>query len=221
MVVDGETIVVLVLVLVLGVVAAIVARNLWRPAEHDAGRSRTAGSGRDRPARSVGAPAVAGEDPYAGLAPAHVLTPAPMLWDDELGREVTLRDWLRNTCYARPHVWNEVVAEFYSRAAADPHVAEFFGPTLARPDGMNHLQNHFLRALLLVTGSGVSVGVVRKLRERHATVRDHRGLPIDDATYDQVLGVLVEVLREHGVPESGIAQLASTVAPLRGALVVG
>ena len=160
-------------------------------------------------------------DPYEGLPANHVLTRPPMVRDPELNRDVTLRDWLRNRYYAQPNVWNGVVAEFYTRAAANPRVAEYFAPTLSKPNGMTDLQNHFLRALLLVTSSGVSVGVVRTLRARHSTVRNLSGGPIDSETYDHVLGVLVEILREHGVPDEGISQLATTVAPLRGAVAVG
>ena len=74
-----------------------------------------------------------------------------------------MRDWLRHL--AGPDAWSEVVSRFYNRAATDPDITGYFtGVDLAR------LQRHFLAALMIVTGQGVTVGVVRRMHAAHAGV---------------------------------------------------
>lgn len=125
----------------------------------------------------------------------------------------TLRDWLVHHV-KREGVWAEVVAEFYSRAAAVPAVADYF-----RNTDMSRLQLHFTRALVIVTHTGVTENMIANVSQRHTTVRSSAGTPITGKVYDQVIGTLVDVLRAYEVPSRGITALADTVAPFRAALV--
>jgi hypothetical protein len=91
-----------------------------------------------------------------------------------------LRDWLRHL--AGPDAWSEVVSRFYDRAAADPDIAGYFtGVDPAR------LQRHFLAALMIVTGQGVTVGVVRRMHAAHAGVCTPTGQPITEATWNATI----------------------------------
>jgi hemoglobin len=123
-----------------------------------------------------------------------------------------LRDWLRHL--AGPDAWSEVVSRFYDRAAADPDIAGYFtGVDLAR------LQRHFLAALMIVTGQGVTVGVVRRMHAAHAGVCTPTGQPITEATWNATIGVLAGVLAELGTPPATLIALATTIAPIRAAII--
>lgn len=152
-------------------------------------------------------------DPYGALPDSHLLAPAPTAATRD-GRTVTLAEWLRRET-GRDGVWTDVVAEFYSRAAAAPAVAGYFaGVDLAQ------LQRHFLAALVMVTGRGMTVGTVRRMGAAHADVRDPGGRAVTGEVWAAVLGTLVGVLAEHGVPATTLGQLGAAVAPLRAAIVV-
>jgi truncated hemoglobin YjbI len=95
-----------------------------------------------------------------------------------------LRDWLRH--FAGPDAWSQVVLRFYARAAADPNIAGYF----TRVD-IDQLQRHFLAALMIVSGQGVTVGVVRRMHTAHAAVRNTTtGQPITDTTWNAGIGAL-------------------------------
>jgi hemoglobin len=147
---------------------------------------------------------------FPGVPDTHLLTECPMV--DAPGGPMPLRDWLRH--FAGVDAWSEVVSRFYTRAAADPDIAGYFtGVDMAR------LQRHFLAALMIVTGQGVTVGVVRRMQAAHAAVRNTHGVPITDATWNAVIGVLAGVLGELGTPPATLVALATTIAPIRTAIV--
>ena len=105
-----------------------------------------------------------------------------------------------------------MVGLFYARAAAD--IADYF-----RDADREQLQRHFLAVLIIVTGQGVTVGLVRRLRRAHAGVCNSRGTPITADVWDTVIGVLAGVLIKFGTPPAALAALAATVAPIRAAIV--
>lgn len=150
-------------------------------------------------------------------APTTALRPvvAAQLSDPPMVDGRTLRNWLVYQT-RRDGVWSEVVAQFYERAAAVPEVADYF-----RNTDMETQQRHFTRALILVTHHGVTQRTLDNLADRHRRVLDSHGRPITPEVYETVIGTLVGVLREHQVPEYGIAELARTIAPFRAALVGG
>ena len=105
-------------------------------------------------------------DLFPGVPDTHLLTTCPTV--DTPDGPLPLRDWLRH--FAGADAWSQVVSRFYTRAAADPDIAGYF----TRVD-IDQLQRHFLAALMIVTGQGVTVGVVRRMHTAHATVRNrHR-----------------------------------------------
>jgi hypothetical protein len=145
--------------------------------------------------------------------PDEVVTEPPMI------DGVTLYQWLTTRSPHRDNVWPLVVREFYERAAAEPAVLAYFHRTLAKPDGMNILQGHFLRALHTVADKGITVGTLRYLRAKHARVDTLAGVPITGPVYDAVIATLVAVLVRYGVPQAGIAALGQTIEPIRAEIV--
>lgn len=121
---------------------------------------------------------------------------------------VTLRAWLFHHHPLQDNVWRDVVIEFYNRAAQDPRVAPYFAST-----DMPVLRQHFTRTLAMVAGQGVRVGDVEYLRRAHA------GRGITGEVWDAVVGTLVAILAEHGVPRRGIDALAATVTSARDIIV--
>jgi hypothetical protein len=111
--------------------------------------------------------------------------------------------------------WDEVVAEFYRRAASYPHIAAYFTGV-----DLDQLQRHFTATMVLVTNSGLTARAVQRMTIAHAAVRTPAGAPITGEVYDQVVAILVEVLVEHGVPDHAITGLARVIDPLRAAIVV-
>jgi hypothetical protein len=81
------------------------------------------------------------------------------------------------------------------------------------------LQRHFLAALMIVTGQGVTVGQVRRMQAAHTGVRNSKGEPITSAVWDTVIGVLAGVLGELGTPAATLTALGATIAPIRAAIV--
>jgi truncated hemoglobin YjbI len=148
---------------------------------------------------------------YPGKLDTDLITECPMV--DAPGGAMPLRGWLKH--FAGVDAWPVVVSRFYTRAVADPEVAEYF-----RRVDREQLQRHFLAALMIVTGQRVTVGVVRRLREAHSGVRNSRGEPINAATWDRVIGMLAGVLSELGTPPATLVALATTIAPIRSAIVV-
>lgn len=136
------------------------------------------------------------------------------------GPQDTVKDWLTHYAVKRnpdgTHVtWPQVVAEFYNRAADDPEVASYFFKTDIR-----RLRPHMAKAMVHVTRDGVAPETLAAMARAHAGVTNERGVPITGRIYDKVIAVLGQVLAEHGVSQPAIEQLATTVAPLRAAIVV-
>ena len=134
---------------------------------------------------------------------------------------ITLREWLTRYHPLRGGVWDEVVIAFYARAAGNTRVLSYF---VAMKTDIPDLQRHFLAALLIVLHSGVSVGVVRTMHEKHAHIRNLDGEPITDEIFDAVVAVLAGVIAEKLVEceidaAPVILELARTVEPLRQAVV--
>jgi len=128
--------------------------------------------------------------------------------------QMTLRDWLIHYSPKRDRVWPSVVEQFYKRAAANPDIADYFVDV-----DMPRLQGHFVRALMLLTGQGLTSTMVKRLQEAHASVTNSRGQAIRPEIYDAVVHTLVGVLTDEGVSAPAIAQLARTIEPLRGVIV--
>lgn len=175
-------------------------------------------------ARDIPANAVTADNVAAGAVRASDLfadRPDNRLSDPPMIDGYTLRDWLIHAHPSKDHAWAEIVAEFYNRAAAVPEVAAYFQRT-----DLDELQRHFTRALILVTHTGVTTRLVASLAERHSNVHNgpgdteaERGDPITGPIYDAVIGTLVAILAENGVPRRGLDALATTIAPFRAALV--
>ncbi len=138
-----------------------------------------------------------------------MLAPPPMI------AEVTVRDYLVHNHPERSNAWPTVVHEFYSRAADVPWIADYF-----RNVDREVLEQHFTRALVLVLHTGVTAGLVRKMGDVHAAVRDSYGRPITPAVWDAVIGTLLAVLHDNGVPASADPQIGAVVEQFRPALVV-
>jgi hemoglobin len=177
-------------------------------AVHDVTALRNDGDGGAAPTVTIAPLPV--PDLFPRVPDTHLLTECPTV--DAPGGPMPLRDWLRH--FAGVDAWSEVVSRFYTRAAADPQIAGYFAGV-----DMPQLQRHFLAALMIVTGQGVTVGVVRRMHAAHAPVRDRGGQPITDATWNTVIGVLAGVLAEMGTPPATLVALATTIAPIRAAIV--
>ena len=149
-------------------------------------------------------------DLYPGLADTHLVPECPFV-NAPAGR-TPLRDWLRH--FAGIDAWSNAVERFYTRAAAHPEISAYF-----RHTDIVQLQRHFLAALMIITGQGVTVGVVRRMRAAHAGVTNSSGEPITSTVCDAVIGVLAQVLGELVTPPATLAELATTIAPIRAAIV--
>lgn len=122
-----------------------------------------------------------------------------------------LRDWLQH--YTQ-RSWPDAVREFYTRAAADPEVAPYFHAV-----DLPALQRHFTTAVILLTSKGLTRGTLRRMADRHASVRTPDGAPITAEIYNKVVGVLIDILTEWGVPKYALADLSRLIEPLREVIV--
>lgn len=147
-------------------------------------------------------------DPYAGLPDDHLLAPAPRVATAGGGSAV-LADWLRHHT-GRDGVWQEVVSEMYGRVTRVPAIAEYFIAV-----DMTKLQRHFLAALVILTGRGLTVSTLRRMSDAHAAVRDSAGQPITGDVFDAVVSTLAGILDEYRVPPATVRQVGAVVAPLR------
>jgi truncated hemoglobin YjbI len=200
-----------VVLVVLAVVALAAGAALFLRDRREAARSRADGPPVQRAeahdAARVPVPRSSAE-PIPYLQPdRRLLTPPPMVDD------LPLRDWLVHYSPRRDQVWPSVVATFYARAAAVPEIADYFGGT-----DMARLQQHFARALTMLTGNGLTEGMLWRLQDAHLPVTNSHGRAITVEVYDAAVETLLAVLAEHGVPNAARAQLATTVGPLRGAI---
>lgn len=164
-----------------------------------------------RESAEIEEPAEPASDPYLGRADTDVLTECPYV--NAPGGRTPLRDWLRH--FAGIDAWSVVVARFYTRAAADPEIADYF-----RGVDVEQLQRHFLAALMIVTSQGVTVGVVRRMQAAHVGVTNTTGEPVTPAVWDAVIAVLAQVLGEVGTPRATLVALTTTIGPLRAVIVV-
>jgi hypothetical protein len=152
------------------------------------------------------------EAPFADLPDEHVLASAPTVPPTDDG--LVLYDWLRKE--AGDGVWEEIVTEMYDRAAAVPMVASYFGGV-----DLAELQRHFLAALVMLTGRGLTVGAVRRMGNAHLPVHNESGQPISGDAYDAVVATLAGILLARGVPRDTMGQVGALVEPLREVIVVG
>jgi hypothetical protein len=147
--------------------------------------------------------------PFPDLPDEHLLADAPTV---PPGSGVVLYDWLRKE--AGDGVWEEIVTEMYAQAASVPLVASYFGGV-----DLPELQRHFLAALAMITGRGLTVGAVRRMAAAHQPVHNEQGEPIDGAAYDAVVGTLASILLVRGVPQETLGQVGEMVGPLREVIV--
>ena len=127
---------------------------------------------------------------------------------------VNLRDWLIQLSYSGD-VWPRIVSKMYNEAAKDAAVASYFVGV-----DMEKLQKHFTAFLMMVTGTGVTVASVVRMATVHSQVHNVAGIPITGEVFDTVINALVSALREEGVHDSTIGELAAAVAPYRDVIVV-
>ena len=111
-----------------------------------------------------------------------------------------------------------VFGEFSAGAADDIRIAPYFAEV-----DIDELQEHFMAAVMPVTGEGLRVGTVRSTESRHAHVRNLGGEPLTYEVYDRTVGIFAAViadeLRRDGIdPAPVIVQLVATIAPLRNAI---
>lgn len=152
-------------------------------------------------------------DPYGDLPDEHLLAPAPLV-RTPVDDGVVLYDWLRKQ--AGDGVWEEIVTEMYAQAATVPMVASYFGGV-----DLPELQRHFLAALVMVTGRGMTVGTVRRMAQAHTPVLNEAGDRITGAAYDAVVATLAGILLARGVPQETLGEVGALVGPLRQVIVVG
>jgi truncated hemoglobin YjbI len=150
---------------------------------------------------------------HIALPPPH--GPADLVSHPPTVRGDSVRDWLKHYSW-KNRTWGEAVAEFYTRAAADPEVAPYFHRVKSLPE----LQRHFTAAMVMVTSDGLTAEQLRRMAVKHAGVTTPDGTPITGRVYDKVIGVLKQILKEWGVPSDAIADLERVVQPLRAMIVV-
>lgn len=143
------------------------------------------------------------------LPPTYVLHSAPQV------KGMSLRDWLIHL-HPREYrenefgVWVAVVAEFVADLRGDQEVIDLFAD---RGTDMEKFQSHFLSALVILTHTGLTVGLLAHLQERHA------GLGITGEMYDRTIGTLAAVLIRKGVTGETIKELGPAVVEIRGVIV--
>ena len=99
------------------------------------------------------------------------------------------------------------VDRFYERVLADPALSHFFNGV-----SMSRLKAHQFAFLTQALGG--------PKQYTGASMRDaHSKLAIEQRHFDSVAVHLVETLRELGVPEEIVGQIAAAVTPLSGQIV--
>jgi truncated hemoglobin YjbI len=129
---------------------------------------------------------------------------------------VTLYHWLiqRHPREHREHrrgVWGQVVTEFFDLELADAEIRARFDDVA----DMDEFQSHFLAALNILTNTGLTVGTLNVIREKHA------GRGITGGEFDRTLLNMIKVLDSKKVPDKAIQQLGKAVAELRPVVVGG
>jgi hypothetical protein len=130
---------------------------------------------------------------------------------------VTLRDWAIHYTH-RADIWESFVTDFYETAAGDPDVLQVFkDAAVQRGIGAAELvadvQNHFLRALLILTHTGLTERLAASLAERHFA------LGLTPYVYDRTADALVAVATRYGVPTNAMKTLGQMIAELKPRLV--
>jgi truncated hemoglobin YjbI len=149
-------------------------------------------------------------DTWPAFEEDEVLVRAPVVRD--LEKDVVLEEWLRQR--RGENVWVDVVKDFYSQAAMDPEVAGYFWRT-----DMAQLQRHFVAALRIVTGKGLTRGTLRAMGTAHVTVSNADGQGITGPVFDKVINTLAGVLGNYGVPADTIGQILPMAAQLKTVIV--
>jgi len=129
---------------------------------------------------------------------------------------VTIPEYLRRYHPQGEKALMAAVNEMYRRAAAVPEVADYL-----RDADMAVLPRHFHSALMVLTTSGLTPVLARQLRAAHGGVRNSQGDPITPAIYGAVLGVLVDVLTDAGIPDAALAQVKEMAGPLEEVICGG
>jgi hypothetical protein len=130
---------------------------------------------------------------------------------------VTLRDWAIHYTH-RADIWESFVTDFYETAAGDPDVLQVFKDAAARrgigaAELVADVQNHFLRALLILTHTGLTERLAASLAERHFA------LGLTPYVYDRTADALVAVATRYGVPANAMKTLGQMIAELKPRLV--
>lgn len=99
------------------------------------------------------------------------------------------------------------VEKFYQRVLADPDLKSYFVNTDFR-----RLKSH-QRAFIAAALGGSEIYNGRSMGDAHA------GMGITDAHFDRVVGHLADTLRDLGVPEETIDEIAAKLGPLRAEIV--
>jgi hemoglobin len=146
---------------------------------------------------------------YPDMSADTVLVPAPTVTVD--GDEITIRKWMESNEALDAQA---LVGDFYDRLTSDPEIAGYFAGI-----DMERQRRHFLAAVLLVTGAGLTVGTARAMEQVHRNVTRPDGSVITGEVHDKVIGTLAGVLSEYGVPDAAIGKIADVVAPLRPLIV--
>lgn len=149
------------------------------------------------------------------LRPDVLITQPPMV------DGVTLYQYLTRMHPLKDNVWAAVVQEFYTRAAGVPEILSYFHLRVVEDPDLRWLKNHFTRALVMVSKSGITQGAVDAMRKAHEGVHDREGRRITPEIYDAVIATLIAVLvsKDVQVPQAYIAELGKTIAPLRDAII--
>jgi hypothetical protein len=163
--------------------------------------------GRPLTHRANAGPTVVREAPHAN----RLLVPPPKV------DGVTLRDWAIHYTH-RADIWESFVTDFYETAAGDPDVLQVFKDAAARrgigaAELMADVQNHFLRALLILTHTGLTERLAASLAERHFA------LGLTPYVYDRTADALVAVATRYGVPTNAMKTLGQMIAELKPRLV--
>jgi hypothetical protein len=114
--------------------------------------------------------------------------------------------------------WAAFTADFYETAAGDPDVLQVFKDAAARrgigaAELVADVQNHFLRALLILTHTGLTERLAASLAERHFA------LGLTPYVYDRTADALVAVATRYGVPANAMKTLGQMIAELKPRLV--
>lgn len=152
---------------------------------------------------------MAGESTQAYPEMSADTVPAPTVTVD--GDEMTIRRWMESNDELDAQA---LVGEFYDRLTSGPEIEGYFAGI-----DMERQRKHFLAAVLLVTGAGLTVGTARAMEQVHRDIKRPDGAQITGHVHDKVIGTLAGVLSEYGVPAAAIGKIADVVAPLRPLIV--